>query len=143
MGRFATPGHLASRAGPRTAWPCPGQDESGGKVRPGRTRPGDRWLRTALTEAAWAASRTKGTYLAARYQAIRGRRGHHKALGAVRHDLLVAYWHVVGDEVAYRERGPEAVTRQATPEQRARRLVRQLERLGHAVTLEPAAPAAA
>ena len=62
----------------------------------GRTRHGPVALKTVLTEAAQAAGRTKNTYLGARYHAIRGRRGTFKAVGAIRHDILIAYWHIVG-----------------------------------------------
>jgi hypothetical protein len=60
------------------------------------------WLRIALTEAAQAAARTKGTYLAAHHAQIRGRRGTQKAIGATRHDILIAYYHIVRDRVSYR-----------------------------------------
>lgn len=86
---FPTPAHLASWAGI-----CPGNNASGGKARSGRTRHGPVALKTVLTEAAQAAARTKNTYLGARYHAIRGRRGTFKAVGAIRHDILIAYWHV-------------------------------------------------
>jgi transposase len=115
MTRFPTVGHLASWAGI-----CPGHHESAGRRRSGRTRPGPRWL----TEAAKAAARTKGTYLAAHHAQLRGRRGEAKAIGATRHDILVAYFHIVRDQVPFRERKRYSV------EHRARRLQRQLEALG-------------
>src|SRR3712207_7164532 len=87
---FRTPGHLASWAGI-----CPGNNTSGGRSRSGRTRHGPIALRTALTEAAHAAARTKNTYLAAHHAHIRSRSGPPKAIGATRHDLLIAYWHVI------------------------------------------------
>ena len=87
---FPTAGHLASWAGI-----CPGNNSSGGKRRPGRTRHGSMWLRIALTEAAQVAARGKGTYLAAHHAQIRGRRGTQKAIGATRHDILIAYYHIV------------------------------------------------
>ena len=62
-------------------------------------RPGPRWLTDQLTECARAAARTKGTYLAAHFAQLRGRRGEPKAIGAIRHDLLVAYYHIVRDQV--------------------------------------------
>src|SRR3954452_3479064 len=89
MSVFPTPAHLASWAGI-----CPGNNASGGKPRPTRTRHGSPWLKTALTEAAQAAARTRATYRPA-HAAIRGRRGTYKAIGAPRHDLLIAYWHIV------------------------------------------------
>jgi transposase len=136
MGRFPTVGHFASWAGM-----CPGHHESAGRRRSGRTRPGPRWLTEALTESAKAAARTKGTYLAAHHAQLRGRRGEAKAIGATRHDILVAYFHIVRDQVPFRELGPDWQRKRYSPEHRARRLQRQLEALGYQVTLsqEPAA----
>lgn len=131
MTRFPTAAHLASWAGI-----CPGNDESAGKRRSGKTRKGSKWLRSALTEAAHAAARTKGTYLAAHHWQIRGRRGKHKAIGATRHDILVAYWHIVHDATSYQDLGPDWLASRNSPEHRSRRLVRQLESLGYKVTLE-------
>ena len=82
--------------------------------------------------------RTRNTYLAAHHAHIRGRRGLLKAIGATRHDLLIAYWHVVHDQVDYIDLGPDWAQRRRSTEQRTRRLVHQLEQLGHTVTLEPA-----
>jgi transposase len=131
---FPTAAHLASWAGI-----CPGNNASGGKRRSGRTRHGSTWLRTTLTEAAQAAARTKGTYLAAHHAAVRGRRGRFKAIGATRHDLLVAYWHIVADQVDYAELGEDWATRRHSPDHQIRRLVRQLEHLGQHVTITDAA----
>jgi transposase len=125
------PGHLASWAGL-----CPNINTSGGSSRSGRTRHGSVALRTALTEAGHAAARTKNTYLAAHHAHIRGRRGLPNAIGATRHDLLIAYWHVVHDQVDYADLGPDWAQRRRSTEHRTRRLVHQLERLGHIVTLE-------
>lgn len=133
MTRFPTVGHLASWAGI-----CPGHHESAGRRRSGRTRPGPRWLTEALTEAAKAAARTKGTYLAAHHAQIRGRRGEAKATGATRHDILVAYFHIVRDQVPFRELGPDWQRKRYSVEHRARRLQRQLEALGYQVTLTEA-----
>jgi len=134
MSVFPTPAHLASWAGI-----CPGNNASGGKARAAHTRHGSPWLKTALTEAAQAAARTKGTYLAAHHAAIRGRRGTYKAIGATRHDLLIAYWHIVHDEVDYRELGADWAQRRHSREHQTRRLIRQLEALGHHVQLTDAA----
>jgi len=94
-----------------------------------------------LTECARAAVRTKETYLAAHYAQLRGRRGEQKAIGAIRHDLLVAYFHIVRDHVPYRDLGPDWQRKRYSVEHRARRLQRQLEALGYAVTLEQTNPA--
>jgi len=131
---FPNAEHLVSWAGI-----CPGTNQSGGKRRSGKTRHGDRWLRTALSEAARAAARTKNTHLASHYWQIRGRRGEKKAIGATRHDILIAYYHITRDQVPFRELGPDWLARRHSVEHRTRRLVKQLEALGHAVTLEAAA----
>ena len=128
---FPTVGHFASWAGA-----CPGHHESAGRRRSGRTRPGPAWLTSQLTECARAAVRTKDTYLAAHYAQLRGRRGEQKAIGAIRHDLLVAYFHIVRDQVPYRDLGPDWQRKRYSVEHRARRLQRQLEALGYAVTLD-------
>jgi transposase len=128
---FPTAGHFASWAGA-----CPGHHESAGRRRSGRTRPGPGWLTSQLTECARAAVRTKDTYLASHYAQLRGRRGEPKAIGAIRHDLLVAYYHIVRDHVPYRDLGPDWQRKRYSPEHRARRLQRQLQALGYDVTLE-------
>ena len=74
MSQFPTHRHLASWAGM-----CPGNDQSAGKRRSGKTRKGSKWLRSALTEAAHAAARSRGTYLSAHYARLKGRRGPKKA----------------------------------------------------------------
>ena len=132
MSAFPTAKHLASWAGV-----CPGNDESAGKRRSGKTRKGSKWLRANLIEAATAASRTKNTYLQAQYQRLRARRGHARAVTAVAHSMLVAVWHILTTGEVYRDLGGDYFAKR-DPERRTRRLVAQLEKLGHAVTLEPA-----
>jgi hypothetical protein len=104
--------------------------------RSGRTRRGSRWLRTALVQAAWAASHTKATYLSAQYRRLARRRGKKKALVALAHTLLVMCYEVLRKGEAYRELGADYLDK-LTPERRTQQLVRQLEQLGHKVTLEP------
>jgi len=133
MSRFPSARHLASWAGQ-----CPGNDRSAGKRRSGKTRHGSKWLDTALTEAAMAATRTSDVYLTAQYHRLRPRRGHGRALGAVKHSILCACWHMLTTGELYRELGGDYYTRR-DPEHATRRLVAQLERLGHHVTLEAAA----
>jgi len=130
MSVFATPAHLASWAGI-----CPGNNASGGKARSGRTRHGPVALKTVLTEAAQAAARTKNTYLGARYHAIRGRRGTFKAVGALRHDILIAYWHIVTADVGYQDLGVDWVARRHSREHQIARLAKQIEKLGAAVEI--------
>ena len=131
MNAFPTPKHLASWAGV-----CPGNNESAGKRRSGKTRKGSKWLRATLTEAALAATKTKDSYLAAQYQRLRGRRGHSKAVTAVGHSILTAAWHMLHTGELYNDLGGDYFTRQ-NPDQITKRLVRQLQALGHEVTLEP------
>jgi transposase len=131
MGRFGAPEQLASWAGL-----CPGNNESAGKRRSGRTPRGNRWLRQALVQAAWAASHTKATYLSAQYRRLARRRGKKKALVAVAHTLLVMCYEVLKKGEAYRELGADYFDK-LSPERRTEQLVRQLEQLGHKVTLEP------
>ena len=100
MSRFPTAGHLASWAGM-----CPGNNESAGKHRSGRTRQGSKWLRKALIEAGQAAGRTKNTYLAAQYAQIRGRRGPQRAAVAVGHSILVIAWHLLTNGEPYNDLG--------------------------------------
>jgi len=133
MSRFPSERHLASWAGQ-----CPGNDRSAGKRRSGTTRHGSKWLDTALTEAAMAATRTNDVYLAAQYQRLRPRRGHGRALGAVKHSIITACWHMLQTGELYREPGGDYFTRR-DPDRAIRRLVTQLERLGQHVTLEAAA----
>ena len=97
MGQFPTAAHLASWAGV-----CPGNNESAGKHRSGRTRKGSKWLGGCLSEVAKAASRTKGTYLNAQYHRLRGRRGPGKATMAVAHSVLVIAYHVLDQGVPIR-----------------------------------------
>jgi transposase len=132
MGQFPTAAHLASWAGV-----CPGNNESAGKHRSGRTRKGSKWLGGCLSEVAKAASRTKGTYLNAQYHRLRGRRGPGKATMAVAHSVLVIAYHVLDQGVAYQELGDDYFQQRHSQERHQRQLVRQLERLGHKVTLEP------
>ena len=134
VSRFPTHRHAASWAAL-----CPGHDESAGKRRSGKTRKGDSWLRTALIEGAQsAAGRTKDTYLHSQYLRVKRRRGHRKAIVAVAHSILVAAYYVLRDEVPYHELGGDYFTNREDQQRVTNRLVRQLERLGQRVTLEPA-----
>ena len=127
---FPTAGQFASWAGM-----CPGNNESAGKRRTGRTRKGNRWLRQAVVQAGWAASHSKTTYLGARYRRVARRRGAKRALLAVGHTLLVIVYQVLRKREAYRELGADYYDR-LQPERLTRHLIRRLEQLGHEVTLE-------
>ena len=135
MSVFPTAGHLASWAGL-----CPGNDKSAGKRRSGRTRKGSKWLDIALTEAAQANTRSRDTYLSAQYRRLKTRRGHRRAIGAVKHSIIVASWHMLSTGEVYREAGGDYYTR-IDPDKQTKRLVAQLERLGHTVTLQQRAAA--
>jgi transposase len=134
MGRFPTAAHLASWAGL-----CPGNNESAHKSRSGRATKGNPALRTAMCEAAWAASHSRGTYLAAQYRRFKrrfGTKSETKALFAVAHSMIVIIWHVLNDATAYHDLGPDYFDRRNDAEARRRYLIRELERLGNRVTLE-------
>jgi transposase len=131
MNQFPSADHLASWAGM-----CPGNDQSAGKRRSGRTTKGDRWLRAALTQAAWAASHTKGTYLSGQYHRLAKRRGKKRALVAVGHTLLTIAYYVLKRGTTYVELGAEFLDR-LDPERTTRHLVKRLEQIGYQVSLKP------
>ena len=130
MSVFPSAGHLASWAGQ-----CPGNDQSAGKRKSGKTRKGSKWLNDALKDAAMAAIRTNDSYLQAQYQRLRPRLGHGRALGAVKHSIICACWHMLSTGELYRDLGGDYFRRR-DPERQTKRLVAQLERLGHKVTLQ-------
>ena len=129
MTRFLSAKHLASWAGV-----CPGNNQSGGKRRSGKPTKGDTWLRAMLGEAAWALSRTKGTYLAAQYHRLARRRGKPKALLALAHSLLVVVYHVLRTKRPYKELGADYFDK-LDADRLQRHHVRRLEHLGYDVTL--------
>ena len=136
MTAFPTAKHLASWAGM-----CPGNDESAGKRRSGKTRKGSKRLSQTLVECAKSANRSKNTYLAAQYARLRARRGPNKATIAVCHSILTAVWHMLSTGETYADPGGDFFARR-DPERTRKRLVGQLERLGYTVTLQQAAAAA-
>jgi transposase len=136
MSRFPTADHLASWAGV-----APGNNESAGKRLSGRTTKGNQALVAALTQAAWAASHTKNTYLSAQYRRIAARRGRKKAIVAVAHSILIIAYHLVKNQEPYRELGGDYFDKR-NPQTMAKRLVRRLEKLGYSVTLEQPLPIA-
>jgi transposase len=130
MSRFPSANHLAAWAGV-----APGNYESAGKRKSGRMRQGNKALKTALTQAAHAAARTKDTYLAAQAQHLTGRRGKKRAIMAVAHSILVIAYHLIQRQEPYRELGGNYFD-ELRPEATTKRLVKRLERLGYQVSLQ-------
>jgi transposase len=129
MLQFPTPEQLCSWAAI-----CPGNNESGGKRKTGRTRKGNAWLRTTLVEAAWAASRCKGSYLKTFYWRLKLRRGANKAIVAVAHSMLQSIWYMLSMNVDYKDLGPEHFDRLNHKRVRDHH-IRRLQELGYQVTL--------
>jgi transposase len=128
---FATADHLASWAGV-----CPGNNESAGKRKRGKTRKGNVWLRRALIEAAHGAARTKGKYFAALYHRLAGRRGKKPALVAVAHSLVVTGYHMITRNQDYQDLGPNHFD-ERNKEALLRRTLKRLAQLGYQVELKP------
>ena len=133
MSAFPSAAHLRSWTGL-----CPGQDESAGKRRSSRLRPGNPWLKPVLFQCAWAASRAKGTYTQGQFHRLRARLGHKKAVAAVAASLVTAIYYMLRDGVPYRDLGPEHFSR-ADRHRVARRLARRIQDLGYEVTIHQAA----
>lgn len=131
MSRFPTPEHLASWAGL-----CPGQNESAGKRKSGKTRKGSKALRTTLIECAHAVAKTKGTYLGEYFRRTARRRGKKKAVVATAHKILTTSWQLLTLGEPYRDEGPKAALAEAD-ELAKKRAIRDLHKLGYSVTLQP------
>ncbi|NLS93877.1 MAG: IS110 family transposase [Planctomycetaceae bacterium] len=131
MDQFLSDAHAASWAGI-----CPGNEESAGKRKRSKTTKGNRWLRRALVQAAWAATHAHDSYLAAQYHRLVGRRGKKRALVAVAHTLFVIIYHILKYRVDYQDLGPDYFLR-LEPERQRRYLVKRLEQMGYKVQLEP------
>jgi transposase len=134
MGQFPTPAHLVSWAklSPQTI-------QSGPKVKVGKTGKGNRYLKGVLGEVATAAAKTD-TFLGERYRRLVRRRGKQRALVAVARSILVIVWHLLNDpDSRYADLGSDYYTNRLDPDHKTRDLVRQLQALGHTVTLAPAA----
>ncbi len=133
MSVFPTAGHLASWAGR-----CPGNNVTGGKRHSGKPTKGNRWLGEVLIECAWAAARSRNTYLSAQYWRLSRKIGKKKAAGAVGHSILVIAWHLLSYDCDYEDLGGDYFVQRDTDRAR-QRAVSQLQALGYRVVLEPAA----
>lgn len=131
MSQFASSAHLVSWGAM-----CPGKDESGGKQRSGKTPKGNRWLKRALTEAAWAATREKESYLAALYKRLAPRRGKKRAIIAVGRTILEATYHILKDGVEYKELGGDYFERM-NEEKTKSYMVKRLLKMGYEVEIKP------
>lgn len=131
MEQFPTDNDLVSWAGL-----CPGKNESGGKQRSSRTPKGNVWLKRALVEAAWAATREKDSYLAALYRRLAPRKGKKRAIIAVARTILQSAWHILKEGVEYKELGGDHFD-QLNKEKTTKYFVKRLEKLGFKVKLEP------
>ena len=131
MSRFPTASHLASWAGV-----CPGNNESAGKRRSGRTRKGNALLRTTLVLCAQGASRAKGSFFSSQYSRLMIRRGKNRAKMAVAHSLLIAIYYVIRDRVPFRDLGEDYYDR-FNAESKVNLYIRKLEKLGMAVSITP------
>ncbi|QCX82523.1 Transposase IS116/IS110/IS902 family protein (plasmid) [Streptomyces sp. YIM 121038] len=131
MAQFATAQHLASWTGV-----CPGQNESAGVTKSGRTRPGNANLKRLLRIATMSAIRNKNSYPAVFYRRIAARRGGRRALAALMHKLAIATWHVLHDHIAYRELGAGHFTKR-DPERAMRRMIKETNSPGLTVRFEP------
>lgn len=130
MRQFPTPGHLASWTGA-----SPGSNESAGRVKSSKTRPGNRYLKGALGIAALSVARSKSTYFSAKYRRLAATRGPMKALVAIEHAMITAAWTMLTNSEFYRDPGADYFTRHHPAKTRAR-AIKQLEALGYQVILE-------
>ncbi len=135
MSRFPSDAHFASWAAQ-----CPGNHQSAGKLRSGRTRKGPRWLDSTLHDAAMGAIRVKDGHFARKYRRIKARSGHKIAIGAIKHAILIALYHMLKNGEMYRPPTPTPHAEAKQRERTTQRLTAQLERLGHHVTLTAGAP---
>ena len=133
MSHFPSAAHLCSWAGM-----CPGNHESAGKRKSGKTRRGNRWLRSALVQAGWAAGRKKGSYLSGLYGRLVGRRGKKRALIACANSTLGSVYYMISRDEAYKDLGADHYDKKQG-ERLTRNLVKRLQAQGFAVTLTKSA----
>ena len=131
MTRFPTDKHFSSWAAQ-----CPGNHQSAGKRRSGKTRKGPKWLDGALHDAAMGAIRVKAGHFARKYRRIKARSGHKVAIGAIKHAILIAIYHMLTTGELYKPPTPNPEAERRARERTTKRLIAQLEHLGHSVTLQ-------
>jgi transposase len=136
MSRFPSAAHLASWAGL-----CPGNNQSGGKRKHGKTRQANRWLKAAMTQSAWGASRKRNSYFAVQHRRLAKRRGVKRASIAVAHSLLgVAYELIKHPDLVYTDLGADHFDKTSSVERQVQQMLRRLKRLGCDVEIKrPAA----
>ena len=134
MSRFPTAAHLASWAGI-----CPGNNITGGKRRSGKTTYGNKWLGEILNQCAWAAARSRDTYLSSQFWRLAHRIGKKKAAVAVSHSILVICWHLLTERCDYQDLGGDYFQRRNNPDRRRDHHIKQLHDLGYRVTLNKVA----
>jgi transposase len=130
MDTFPSAQHLASWAGV-----CPGNNESAGKRKSGKTTKGNRWLGSALSQSAWAAARKKDSYFQAQYRRLAGRRGKKRAIVAVAHSLLTIIYHMLKDASEYRELGCHYFDK-LNAHRLLPHLLKRIKDMGYQVTLQ-------
>ena len=130
MSQFPSHAHLSSWAGV-----SPGSNESAGKRYGGKTTPGDKWLKGGLSEAAWAASKTKGTYLQSKYKRLVSRRGKKRACVAVVHTILIIAYYIIKDQIIHNELGGDFFDR-LNEEYLVKRLKTRIQNLGYQVIVK-------
>lgn len=134
MNAFPSSKSLAAWAGL-----CPGNNQSAGKRRSGRTRQGNGYLKAALSQAAWAASRTRRSYFSVQHKRLTTRRGVKRANIAVAHSLLTTCYYLLKDPRQYVDLGVDHFQKTPDPERSAKHLLKRLEKLGYKVTIDKAA----
>jgi transposase len=135
MSQYPTDRHLASWAGM-----CPGNNESAGKRKSGKTTKGSRWLRQSLVQAAWAASHTRDSYFSSQYNRLARKRGRKRALVAVGHSILVTVYHILDSGECFKDLGSDFFDLR-NHVYLTKHFVKRLESLGHKVTIEEMAAA--
>lgn len=129
MDQFKSDSHLSAWAGM-----CPGNNQSAGKIKSSRIRKGNKHLKTTMTQVAWAISRTKKTYLGAKYRALASRKGKKKAVIAIGRKTLVICYHMLKDRIPFHELGVDFLDK-LEPERKAKYHEKRLEELGYHVIM--------